>query len=452
MNSHAMSLLSLQARLNSLHPQPASVAVDPKGFKAALESFIQFLIEHEVSATLWLKLPKDDAWWEDIWQYGQQAVGCTIYVLGEQVGQAPNTMAASLRSIPIESTGALKKEYLCLAVAENFMGALLAARGTNAAPVSGKAAATNKRNLQLYCTTAARTMTALAAGIRSVLQNSLPELTIASAEPPTDERFIAAAAALSQWERCFPASVLSQNVLPLSEDFLTWQMQFQEDMRSQIQAARGNAAHDGQNGADGGATPQANGIRTSIAATFLSQASQELRSPLTTIKTALTLLGSPTLKLAQRQRYLEMISTQCEHQQDLIKSIIELLEVQTTAMAVAQSIQLSDLIPGIVSTYQPIAEEHGIMLAYTVPENLPEISGIESEIKQVVIHLINNGIQVTPEGGRVWVSAMVEDNKFVALKVQDSGDGIAKTDINRLFEPFYQLANSSSGTGLGLTL
>ena len=152
MNSYATSALSLQARLNSLQPQPAAVAVDPKGFKAALQSFIQFLIDQEVSATLWLKLPKGEAWWEDIWQYGQQAIGCTIYNLGDQVENPPDTLAASLRPIPIDSIGALKKEYLCLAVAPNFMGALLAARTStpaSTAPVSTTLPPNSKRNLQL---------------------------------------------------------------------------------------------------------------------------------------------------------------------------------------------------------------------------------------------------------------------------------------------------------------
>ncbi|MEL7332205.1 MAG: ATP-binding protein [Cyanobacteria bacterium J06560_2] len=455
MNNHAMSAFSLQARLNSLQPQPTAIAVDPKGFKSALESFIQFLIQREVSATLWLKLPKGEAWWEDIWQYGQQAVGCNIYTLGEQVSTPPDALAASFRPIPIEATGALKKEYLCLAIADNFMGSLLAAR------VPAPPDTANKRNLRLYCSTSSRTMSALSGGIKKILENSLPAATKLEAaaatgqsdipqtglpsaayvsEGLTDERLIAAAAALSQWERSFPAKILGQNILPLSEAFLTWQLQFQEDLRSQLSETR-LAAPD---------APPAT-ASPSISTHFLSQARQELQAPLTTIKTALTLLGAPTLKLAQRQRYLEMISTQCEQQQGLINNIVELLQIQTKPMGKPQAIKLSDLIPGIVSTYQPIAEERGIMLAYTVPDNLVEISGIEAEIKQIVIQLINNGIQITPKNGRVWVSAAAESDHFMALTIQDSGGGIAKNDLDRLFEAFYQVSHGS-GSGLGLTL
>ncbi len=437
MNNYAMSALSLQTRLTSLRPQPASVAVDPKGFKAALESFIQFLISHDVSATLWLKLPKDDAWWNDIWQYAQQAVGCTIYILGEPAGNSPDTLAASLRPIPVDwsvdPSGMLKREYLCLAVADNFMGSLLAARTLTSAPTS------DKRNLQLYCTTAVRTMRALAAGIKDIIESTLSEDP--AGDLGGDEQSIAAAAALSQWGRSFPDNVLSNHVLPLSEAFLTWQIQFQEDLRSQLTESQ-NAPAESENAL----------ASSDISSGFLGKASQELQAPLTTIKTALTLLGSPALKLSQRQRYLEMISSQCEHQEALIKGIVKLLQIQTTKSGTAQPIKLSDLIPGIVSTYQPIAEERGVMLAYTVPNHLERVSGVKAEIKQIVIQLINNGIQMTPKGGRVWVSATAEGDRFIALTVEDSGYGVAKVEVNRLFEAFYQVAGSSDGTGLGLTL
>ena len=466
MDYPAMSALSLQTRLASLHPAPTSVAVDPRGFKFALQSFIQFLITHDVSATLWLKLPKGDAWWEDIWKYGQQAAGCTIYTLGEQAGAPPNTLAASLRPIPIELSPELKREYLCLAVAEEFMGCLLAARLAPEVPTP------DKRTLQLYSSTAPRAMKALSIGIKQIIKHSQPELAMATAtaaathglSPGTntatnpaggtlpnvgryDERDIAGAAALSQWERIFPANIIEKSVLPLSEAYLSWQFQFQENLRSQLNEYRTAA----QNTAE---TSYGNAL---LSPTFLNQAGQKLQAPLTTIKTALTLLGSPTLKIAQRQRYLEMISTQCDHQKELIDSIFELLLLQTAESADIQSIQLSDLIPGIVSTYQPIAEERGIMLAYTVPSNLAAITGVEAELKQVVIHLIKNGIQSTPDGGRVWVSAAPQGSRFMALIVQDSGSGIAKTDIENLFQPFYQVSSNtvqsnSDATGLGLTL
>jgi len=468
-----MPSLSLQTRWVSSQSDtqgPSSaIAVGPRGFKSALQSLINFLIEHEVRANLWLKLPKDDAWWADIWQYGQKAAGCTIYALGKQdgmpSGDATENLAASFRAITIEQDSELKREYLCVAVADNFAGALLAARMPAGLP------STDKRNLKLYSTISSRTVFAVSQGLKQVVEQSVaiqssapdgadqgsaqttpsqttpsqttPSQTQPSQTPVVSDALLASHAMLSQWNRYFPDSLLSRNGWPLSEAYLSWQLRFQEDLRSQLAACR-SAEKTGETT-----------LLRSLSTDFLSQAGQELQAPLTTIKTALTLLGSSALKLAQRQRYLEMISTQCDRQKSLIDSIIQLLQIQTTDTLTSQPIQLSDLIPGIVSTYQPIAEERGIMLAYTVPPNLAPVSGIESELKDVLIHILSNGIQATPRNGRVWVEASPHDAQFIALTVKDSGAGMSKTDTAKLFDPFFRqsiIQGQEAGVGLGLTL
>lgn len=469
MNTAAMPSLSLQAHLVSLQPRPAAVSVDPRGFKTALQSFIQFLIHHQVPATLWVKLPKDDAWWQDIWLYGQQAAGCTIYSLGEQTGSPPDNLAASLRPIPIGQADELKREYLCLAVADRFVGSLLAARVSPGTPTP------NKRTLLLYGSVEPSTVFALSKGIKAVIEDSLTasSLTTDSVEPTVPVTFtrgladattdaalneqswkysrhaIACAAALSQWDRCFPVSILGQQVLPLSASFLTWQLQAQEDLRSQIAEYRSSAKTDPNSANFSSKTT----FNESISV-FLNQAREALQAPLTTVKTALTLLGSPNLKLPQQERYLEMIASQCEHQHTLINNIIDLLQLETTDSVSPQPLALAEIIPGIVSTYQPLAEERGIMLAYTVPSDLPKVLGVEAELRQVLIHLIKNGIEITSEGKRLWVAAAPYGEGAVALTVQDSGRGIARADIQQMFEAFARTPNSSSGSrvGLGLTL
>ncbi len=432
-----MSPLSLQAHVVSLPSSPRAIAVDPRGFKTALQSFIQFLISHQVRATLWLKLPKDDAWWQDIWQYAQQTAGCTIYSLGEQTGNPPNTLAASLRPIPIEQTAELKREYLCLAVCDQFAGALLAAR------VAPGTAVSERRTLHLYGAASLSTIAALSTGIKAVIESNLPGYFLESELESSDEKAIAAAAALSQWDRYFPASLWTQGTLPLSEAFLSWQMQAQEELRSQLNKTHSaSSTHESAN--DHPTTEL-------ISADFLRQAREELQSSLTTIKTALTLLGSPTIKLVQRQCYMEMISSQCDRQKNLVNSIIELLQVQTTQGQKPYPINLSEMLPGIVSIYQPIAEERNVILFYTVSDQLNAVLGVEAELKQVVIHLIKNGIQRTAKGDRIWVSAAPEGDRFIALTVQDSGEHITRSGINRIFDAFGPSADSGK-TNLELTL
>lgn len=433
-----MSSPSLLAHTVNLSSSSGAITVDPRGFKAALQSFIQFLITHRVRATLWLKLPKDDAWWQDIWQYAQQAAGCTIYSLGEQTGNPPNTLAASLRPIPIEQAAELKREYLCLAVCDQFVGSLVAAR-----VASGTVS--DKRTLRLYGSTSLSTIAALSTNIKTVIENSLsvpvPKSGMESGlGTPLDyasEQTIAGAAALSQWERYFPKTLWTQGSSPLSDAFLVWQMQRQEDLRSQLNRNRGIHKE-----------PESNPTSQSINTDFLGQAREELQSPLTTIKTALTLLDSPTLKLAQRQRYIEMIAAQCDRQKNLVNSIIELLQLQMTQSQPPHPICLSELLPGIVSIYQPIAQERDIMLAHTIPDRLATVLGVEAELKQVVVRLIKNSIRRTVKSGRIWVSAVPDGKNFIVLTVQDSGSHIPKAEINRLFEPFHPSTHPSANSDI----
>ena len=430
-----MSSPSLLAHTVNLPASSGAIAVDPKGFKTALQSFIQFLIINQVRATLWLKLPKDEAWWQDIWQYAQQAAGCTIYSLGEQTGNPPDTLAASLRPIPIKLSAELKREYLCLAVCDQFVGSLVAVR------VSPGTVVSDKRTLKLQTSTSPRTIAALSTHIKAVIEDNLSicvpkpgiESELTTPSNYANEMAIAGAAALSQWDRYFPETLETQEPLPLSEAFLNWQMQRQEDLRSQLKKSRRSARE-----------AKSNSAAQSINTDFLKQAREELQSPLTTIKTALTLLDSSTLKLAQRQRYREMIATQCDRQKNLINSIIELLQLQITQSQPPKPISLSELLPGIVSIYQPIAQERDIMLAYTVPDQLATVLGVEAELKQVVVRLIKNSINRTVKSGRVWVSAVPKGDNFIILTVQDSGSHIPKTEVDQLFEPFHPSAHPSA--------
>ncbi len=183
---------------------------------------------------------------------------------------------------------------------------------------------------------------------------------------------------------------------------------------------------------------------------------QELCTPITNIKTALKLLESPVLKPPQRQRYLELIRRECDRQNSLINGASRLLALEDSRLRSGiEAIKLSQIIPGIVSTYQPLAEEKGIRLGYTIPNDLPPIYCVEMWLRQIAIDLLHNGIKYTPEGGQVFVRASIQDN-YVRLEFKDTGIGIAPAEIPKIFDRFYRVRNSAdepnNGAGLGLTI
>ncbi|MBT9315695.1 sensor histidine kinase [Leptothoe spongobia] len=183
---------------------------------------------------------------------------------------------------------------------------------------------------------------------------------------------------------------------------------------------------------------------------FLKTAAQELNNPITTIKTALTLLNASTLKPKQRERYLRMIGQACDRQSHLIKDVFELLELQLTPQpTVLEKVQLLDLVPGVVSTYQPIAQENNMTLAYTVSAHLPPVLAIEAYLKQALVSLLSNSIRCANTNGRIVVTAHHRGDGKVALLIQDSGR-LGSSCLPQGFQSFDRSA--SEGSGLGLTL
>lgn len=190
--------------------------------------------------------------------------------------------------------------------------------------------------------------------------------------------------------------------------------------------------------------------------TFLSHLGQELRTPLSSIKTALSLINAPTLKPAQRQRYMDLIAKECDRQNTLVTSLMNLVDLdqEIKGSHELQPVQLQDVIPTVVSSYQPLAAEKGIRLTYTLSDQLPPVTSQTHWLQQIMIHLLNNGIQFTPRGGQVWVRARQEADQ-IHLEVRDSGLGIPQGEIAKIFDHFYrtrQADEESIGVGMGLPI
>ncbi len=207
---------------------------------------------------------------------------------------------------------------------------------------------------------------------------------------------------------------------------------------------------------------------------YLNNVCQELRTPLTHMKTALSLLNSPNLKPPQRQRYLQMLNSLCDRQNSLITGLLDLLELEhNLEKTTLESVRLSEIVPGVVSTYQPVAQEKGIMLAYTVPNDLPAVKCVSGGLRQIVINLLHNSIKFTANGGQVWVRAFVGkatlreatqraspltrvQGNYLQLEFRDTGIGIAENEMTKIFDRFYRVRPGATedpgGAGLGLTI
>jgi signal transduction histidine kinase len=262
---------------------------------------------------------------------------------------------------------------------------------------------------------------------------------------------------LANWESLFPHSPASNQAGPAPADSVLaslWAKQIQR----QEEVWR-TAVHYRQQAADADALQRQNQElleASHLKDEFLNNVGQALRTPLTNMKTALTLLISASLKPDQRKRYLQLLNTECDRQTSLINGLLELVQLDMAGEHTEmQPLPLADMVPGVVSTYQPLAREKGIMLAYTVPDDLPPVSCLRPWLKQIVINLLHNAIKFTSSGGQVWVRAK-QQGDYIQLEFRDTGTGIPQHELPKIFDRFYRVRQAvdddPGGAGLGLTI
>ena len=461
-------------------PVPQPLKISPTTFKAMVDLVFNLLVEQQIPATIWLKLPKGEIWQSEIQQFCRTAKAAySIYSLQTQDsthGRKPARTAESigwesdlpepsleesvgeielaaaenstLHILPLSLESQLKREYFVLVAAPEFYGLVLAHR-----PRSSRSKPDPKAN-----------------PVDEALEQKHPLLGLCSFEPATLKRVLEGinraicfgqpetqssdqiAALLLNWETLTASGNLTTLNPLLLGNLLTKQIQRQEDLwRSgavyRRQAESATMLH--QENEDLLHTVHQKDE-------FVKTMGQELRTPLTTMKTALSLLNSPSLKPPQRQRYMDMLSQECDRQSALITSVLDLVQIESISdPAPMEALRLADLVPGVVSTYQPLAQERGIMLGYMIPEDLPLVSCLSQWLKQIVINLLHNSIKFTATGGQVWVRAK-QQGDYVQIEFRDTGVGIASADLPRIFDRFYRVRITSgedfSGAGLGLSI
>jgi two-component system, OmpR family, phosphate regulon sensor histidine kinase PhoR len=184
----------------------------------------------------------------------------------------------------------------------------------------------------------------------------------------------------------------------------------------------------------------------------IAQLLQELRTPLTNIKTALTLLNSPQIKPNQRQKYLDLIRRECDRQNLLINSTSELLTVgQEEDWEQDRPIDLLEVLPGAISTYESLAAAQNIKLISSLPAKLPLVTCPEAWVKRIVNELLQNSLKFTSSGGQIAV-LVSHQGDAVQMDVRDSGIGIPLADLPHIFDRFYRTRQDNDGAGLGLAL
>lgn len=186
---------------------------------------------------------------------------------------------------------------------------------------------------------------------------------------------------------------------------------------------------------------------------FVANVSHELKTPLTSIKgfaETLKYVDDPVNK----EKFLDIINDEADRLTRLINDILTLSNIENKIDEKVEEIKVNDIVKDVYYLMKNTADKKNIRLL-TAVEDVPDLLGNSDRFKQMIINLVDNAIKYTDHNGTVKVGTKYE-NKECIIWVEDTGVGIPKEHIGRLFERFYRVDKARSrvqgGTGLGLAI
>ncbi len=195
---------------------------------------------------------------------------------------------------------------------------------------------------------------------------------------------------------------------------------------------------------------------------FLSNMSHELRTPLNAVIGFSDVLRDGLIgKLTEQQTdYCNDIYNSGQHLLSLINDILDLSKVEAGKMVFEpERIDIGALLNNSLSIIKEKALSHDIKLGLDLDDNIGEIYIDSRKFKQIIYNLLSNAVKFTPDGGGVTMTARRitgDGDGLLEVNVTDTGIGISKEGLERLFRPFEQLENTLTkryeGTGLGLAM
>lgn len=195
------------------------------------------------------------------------------------------------------------------------------------------------------------------------------------------------------------------------------------------------------------------GQAESLKNSFISSVSHELRTPLTAIRgwgeTAKMAIGSDD-ELAGKG--IDVVLAESDRLTGLVEDLLDFSRMQSGRLSVNTApINLVPIIREATDMYAELAKKNKIELSLICPENMGNVLGDTSRLKQVFINIIDNAVKYSNEGGHVLVEAH-EQEGCIYTSISDTGVGIPEKDIDRVKEKFFKSNTTVRGSGIGLAV
>ena len=197
---------------------------------------------------------------------------------------------------------------------------------------------------------------------------------------------------------------------------------------------------------------------------LMQMISHELRSPLTVIYGGTNILtkllaGTPDETV---QKMIGLVQNGANRLNSLTKKIVALLEIDSGGLQsrfdqYRESYNMNELVEARITKLNPamIAERHALTITF-IPSTEPmRVNGIMNYLELMIDELIENAVTFTPKGGTITISFGQQDDNFVNLIIEDTGVGIPKADLPRVWDRFVQINRDNQeqqGSGIGLSI
>jgi signal transduction histidine kinase len=192
--------------------------------------------------------------------------------------------------------------------------------------------------------------------------------------------------------------------------------------------------------------------------TFVSMVAHELRAPLAAIEGYLDVILDG-VGIEDPQKVHKILGRSRERTRGLLALINDLLAIsrmQSGRVAKErEKLQVATLLKEVVELIKGEAIERQVVVSLETPDELPLISANREDLTRVFTNFLDNAIKYNRPGGKVFIRAKV-NNAFIEVEIQDTGVGIPKKEIDKIFDEFYRVKSKETqgitGTGLGLTI
>lgn len=186
--------------------------------------------------------------------------------------------------------------------------------------------------------------------------------------------------------------------------------------------------------------------KLATAGQMAAELAHEIKNPICSIKGLIQIMGKKYS--LEESKYYEVITEEIERISALLQRFLAL----TQSKPKLDKMNINSLVEEIIPLVESYAESKNIHINVDMQKELPNIFADKESIRQVIVNIVQNGIDALPLGGRMNISIWYDQiNDLIKMEFKDNGSGIKPEYLDKIFEPFFTTKDNGSGLGLAIS-